>query len=239
MAHLPKVLNPQPVWFSYPKGKVVKVELWEDIVCPWCGIANERTNQALAQFEHSDEVEFVHRSFRLVTDMPDGESLESFQYLRDRKGMTREAADQSSAHLKELAREVGFDEYHSTDNQIGNTTLAHEFLAWASEQGKEREAWDLVYREYFTERAPIWTVDDLVGFAEPLGLDPAAAREALDARTYRAQVVADHDEAVELGARGVPLLVIDRKYGVSGAQSVDAIVAALEKAWSERESVSL
>lgn len=216
----------------------MKVELWEDVVCSWCGIANERVNQALERFGHRDEVDFVHRSFRLLPNLPEGEAVNFVEHMESSRGISQAEAEQMAAPLQGLAREVGLPEYHVTDNDIGNTTPAHEFLAWASDQGKQNEAWDLLFRAHFVKRAPIWTVDDLVPFAEQLGLDAADARRALESRQYRGRVESDHNEALALGSQGVPFLVIDRKYGISGAKKVDIIVDALEKAWAERQAVS-
>lgn len=215
----------------------MKVELWEDIVCSWCGIANERVNQALQKFGHADEVELVHRSFRLLSDMPLGQSMNTVELLSTQRGIPVAQVNQMSQQLLGLAKEVGLERYHVADNEVGNTTLAHEFLAWASAQGRQNEAWDMLFREYFGNRVPLWTIDDLVPFAERLGLDPAAARQTLESGEYRQQVEADHSEVLALGGNGVPFLVIDRKYGISGAQRVELIVEALEKAWAERQAV--
>lgn len=212
----------------------MKIELWEDVVCSWCGIANERVNQALEQFGHADEVELLHRSFRLLSDMPEGQSMNTVDLLSSQRGVPAAQGQQ----LLGLAKEVGLERYHVVDNHVGNTTLAHEFLAWASAQGSQNEAWDLLFREYFGNRAPLWKVDDLVPFAERLGLDAEAARQALESREYRDQVEADHNEVLALGANGVPFLVIDRKYGIAGAQRVELIVEALQKAWAERQVVA-
>lgn len=215
----------------------MKVELWEDLVCSWCGIANERVNQAMERFEHADKVEFVHRSFRLMPDHPEGTSVDFVDHIQTQRNVTLEQAKQMVAPLQRLAVEVGLPAYHVIDNQLGNTTLAHEFLAWASDQGKQNEAWDMLFRAHFVEMAALWTIDDLAPFATDLGLDEAEARRALENRQYKTQVENDHHEAIALGTQGVPFLVIDRKYGISGAQKVDIIVDALNKAWAERESV--
>ncbi|QIK84071.1 DsbA family protein [Sanguibacter sp. HDW7] len=212
----------------------MKVELWEDIVCSWCGIADERMKRALEIFGDREGLEFTHRSFRLLPELQEGEGVDFVDYMSAARGITKAMADEMVAPLQQLAREVGLAEYHVTDNEIGNTTLTHEFLAWASAQGRQNEAWSLLFHAHFGDRAPIWSIDDLVPFAERLGLDSAEARRSLEAREYRAQVEGDHAEAVALGSRGVPFLVIDRKYGLSGAQKVDVIVDALETAWAER-----
>lgn len=213
----------------------MRVELWEDVICSWCGIANERVAKAMERFGRGDDVELVHRSFRLLADLPIGESVAFADHMGNQRGLSAADAEAMSEQLRRIAASEGIEPYHVADNHIGNTTLAHEFLAWAAEQGKEHEAWRLLFRAHFGERAAIWTVDDLVPFAGRLGLDEDAARAALESGRHRAKVEGDHAEAVALGARGVPFLVIDRKYGVSGAQSVETIVDALETAWAQRE----
>ncbi len=215
----------------------MKIELWEDIVCSWCGISNERVNKALELFEHGDEVELVHRSFMLSPEMPLGQPQPFIEHMAER-GISEQQAHQMSAPLQQLAQEVGLPEYHVTDNNVGNTSLAHEFLAWATAQGKEDDAWQLLFRSHFVHKAALWTIEDLLPFADQLGLDPEAARAALESREYRQQVEADYNEALSLGARGVPFLVIDRKYGVSGAQKVELLVQALNQAWAEREAAT-
>lgn len=212
----------------------MKVELWEDLVCSWCGIANERVNKAMRRFGHEGEVELVHRSFRLLPDLPEGEPMD-FAELSSQRGISPAQMKEMAAKLQRIAAEEGIEPYHVADNAVGNTTLAHEFLAWASAQGKQHEAWDLLFRANFGDKADLWSIEDLVPFADRLGLDAADARRALEARTYRSQVENDHREAIELGSQGVPFLVIDRRYGISGAQSVETIVKTLQQAWDEKE----
>ncbi|MFB7892798.1 DsbA family protein [Microbacterium sp. NPDC056044] len=216
----------------------VKVEMWADIVCSWCGIANERVNEAVRRFSENGQVELQHRSFRLLPDLPDGQGYDFAEYMSSQRGIDTAQIDQMAQRVEAIAHEDGIAEYHVADNSIGNTTLAHEFLAWATDQGRHQAAWDLLFRANFGEKADIWTVDELAAFASRLGLDENGARAALTDRRYRAQVESDHQEAVSLGSRGVPFLVIDRKYGISGAQPVDVIVDALARAWNERERVT-
>ncbi|NYD67561.1 DsbA family oxidoreductase [Agromyces atrinae] len=214
----------------------MKIEMWADIVCSWCGIANKRVNEAVAQFAPIGEIELVHRSFRLLPDLPDGTGFEFTEYMSKQRGVPRAQVEQLAARVEGIAQADGIEAYHVMGNTIGNTTAAHEFLAWATEQGMHREAWDLLFHANFAERAEIWTTDELAAFAPRLGLDAEGARAALSAQRYRGQVEEDHAEALALGSQGVPFLVIDRKYGMSGAQSVEAIVNALQTAWEERSA---
>lgn len=210
----------------------MQVDMWADVVCSWCGIANRRVKQAIAAFEHADQVTLVHHSFRLLDSAEEGTSLSFGEYFAT-LGMTQAQMRQAAGQVERVAASDGIDEYHVSDNTIGNTTLAHEFLAFASEHGDHNAAWDLMLESHFAVRAPLWSIADLTAFAAPLGLDPVAARTALEARTYRDRVVAEHQQLVSFGANGVPFLVIDNKYAVAGAQPVSVITAALERAWNE------
>lgn len=214
---------------------VMKVEFWEDLVCSFCGIANSRVNEALRRFEHSDNVELVHRAFRLMPDLPEGKSLGFRDYLGS-QGYPAEQVEEMGRGVEEMARKDGLTSYSVLDNSVGNTTLAHEFLAWASDQGAGNAAWNLLFEAHFTHRADLWVTDDLAPYAEQLGLDSAEARQVLTDRSYRSQVENEHREVLSFGATGVPFLVIDRKYAVAGAQRVENIISALEQAWNDREA---
>lgn len=211
----------------------MKIEIWTDIICPWCGLATHQLDQALARFEHADQVVVEHRSFELNPKALDGVSEPTTQMLQNKLEIPLEQALEMNRRVERLAHQAGIAEYHVADNRVGATTLAHELLAWATEQGKHDEAWHLMFAEYFGKRTPIWTVDDLVAVTEVLGLDPVPARQVLTSRRYTDRVRADHREAAALGAQGVPFLVVDRRYGMSGAQGADRILALLDQAWAD------
>ena len=214
----------------------MKVEMWADMVCVWCGIAVDRMNTALEQFEHGEEIDLEHRSFRLLPEQPDGASHDFAEFMIAERGFSAEQAAATAARVEGMAHADGVEEYHVTGNRVGNSTLAHEFLAWASAQGKHREAWDLVFRRHYADRADIWTIEDLLVFARELELDEDAARAALVSREHRAKVEADHQEVLALGGSGVPFFVIDGRYAVSGAQPPEVLVGAMRRAWDERDA---
>lgn len=217
----------------------MRVELWTDIICPWCGIGAKRLEQALARFSHGDEVEVVHRSFQLDPKAREDVVLPVKEMLVKSKGLSAAQVDQMTTRIEALAREDGLVPYVVRDNQVGNTSLAHELAAWAETQGKGSEAWALLYRAYFGEARSIFDVASLVGLATELGLDAEAAREALESRRFAEKVRAEGREAQALGASGVPFFVIDRRYGVAGAQPVEVLVKALEAAWADRRERGL
>lgn len=208
------------------------------MVCVWCGIAMERVNRAMELFPHAEEVELVHRSFRLMPDYADGESTDFREFMRDQRGYPEDRVTDVVARVEGMAHADGVSEYHVEGIRVGNSTLAHEFLAWATDQGRHKDAWDLIFRRHYADRLDIWTVEDLLALARELELDEDAAREALEDRRYRAQVEADHAEVLQLGGSGVPFIVIDRRFAVSGAQAPEVLASALKQAWDSRTEVT-
>lgn len=211
----------------------MKVEIWSDVICPWCGLGQHRLEQALAGFEHRAHVEVVHRSFQLDPGAP--AVPQPVRTMLARKYRMNEAQLEATfARIEGLAATDGLAPYIVGDNVVGNTRLAHELLALAAARGREAAAWTRLYRAYFGERRSIFDVDALVELGTELGLDPAEARAALTDGRFRAQVEADGAEARALGASGVPFVVIDRRYGIPGAQPVEAFRQALEQAWRDQ-----
>jgi predicted DsbA family dithiol-disulfide isomerase len=130
-----------------------------------------------------------------------------------------------------MAAAEGLAPYHVADNVTGSTALAHELLAYATDQGRQAETWHDLSRAYFGEQQSIFDTEALVALAERFGLDPGAVRTALETRQYQGAVERDGVEARELGGTGVPFFVIDRRYGVMGAQGADVLLDVLQQAW--------
>ena len=210
----------------------MQVEVWADVICPWCGLGTHRLQAALRRFQHRDEVQVTHRSFQLDPGAPPGSSEPVRDMLR-KKGLDDGQIDAMTQRVEALADSEGLRPYIVRDNRAGSTALAHELLAYATDQGKHAEAWDRLYTAYFGEARPIFSAGDLVTLAGEIGLDPDGTREALTSHRYAARVAGEGREAAQLGATGVPFFVIDRRYGVAGAQPVDTLLAALQRAWDE------
>lgn len=217
------------------RNAAMQIEVWSDIYCPFCGLGDYRLRRALERFAHHDAVQVVHRSFQLDPGIPEGQVLSSVEYLREAKGADPDQVEAVARELERNAEAEGLAPYHVFDNAIGNTRRAHEFLAWASEQGLGEAAWQRVFDAYFGERAPVWSIADLAALAAGLGLDTDAARAALASGRYVERVRADHAAAVALGARGVPFFVFDGRYTLFGAQPVERLLGVIERAWNERE----
>jgi predicted DsbA family dithiol-disulfide isomerase len=210
----------------------MQVEVWSDVVCPWCYIGKRRLESALEQFPHRDSVEVVWRSFQLDPSAPEGETHPTLPALAAKYGTSVEQMRANMAHVEQTAAGEGLD-YHLADGISGNTLLAHELLHLAAEHGKRNELKERLLHAYFEEGRSVFDVESLVPFAVEIGLDEAEVRQALTDRRYLAAVRQDGATAQALGATGVPFFVIDRKYGAAGAQPAELLLQILERAWAE------
>jgi predicted DsbA family dithiol-disulfide isomerase len=215
----------------------MEIEIWSDVICPFCGIGNARLERAIAAFPHRDEVTVVHRSFQLDPGAPVGETRPVRDALRAKYGISDEQLAGQHARLEAMAVEEGFDAYHLGDNVTGNTELAHELAAHAAAHGRGEDAWRLLYRTYFVEAGDVFTLDALVELGVRLGLDADDTRAALVERRYVKQIYADAADAQRLGATGVPFVVIDRRLAVAGAQPFEVFERALAQVWDDAHPV--
>jgi predicted DsbA family dithiol-disulfide isomerase len=205
----------------------VNVEIWSDIACPWCYIGKRRFEAAVERFDR--DVEVVWRSFELDPGAPATREHSAAEHLASKYGMSVEQAEASHAQMTELAAQEGL-EYHFEKARGGNSFDAHRLIHLAAAHGKQAEAQECVMRAYFTEGVPIGDREALIALGAELGLD---ARPALESDEYGDAVRADELLAQRIGIQGVPFFVLDRRYGVSGAQPADVLVQALETAAGE------
>lgn len=213
----------------------MRVEIWTDINCPWCYVGKARFDKALAGFEHRDEVEVVHRSYELDPSRPQGVTEPVLPMLSKKYGLSEAQARQAEERIAGNAAAEGL-EYRTAGRDVGNSFDMHRLLHFARERGRQHELIDLLYRANFAEeRSAFEGVERLVDLAVEAGLDADASRAVLeDPERYAADVRADEQEGARLGATGVPFFVLDRAYGVSGAQPVEAFGQALAQAWANR-----
>lgn len=209
----------------------MQVEIWSDIVCPWCYIGKRRLETALASFEHADAVEVVWRSFELDRSAPRERTGSYAEMLGRKYGMAPAQAHATLAHMTEVAAGEGlvfdFDRVRP-----GNTFDAHRLLHLAHERGRQDALAERLMLAYLSEGEPIGDPATLGRLAVEVGLDTAEVEAVLGGDRYADEVRADEIAAQELGVTGVPFFVVDRRYAVSGAQQPDTILRALERAWS-------
>jgi predicted DsbA family dithiol-disulfide isomerase len=216
----------------------MNIHIWSDIVCPWCYLGKRRFEHALALFDHRDAVHVTHRSFQLDPSRPRHETTNRRAMLKAKYQLTDDKVREMDARMERLADIEGL-EYHLSETGVtGNTLDAHQLLQLGKERGVQDAVIERLYRAYFTEERSVFERESLVGLAREAGLDQAEARDALERDAYVAAVAADVNEARMLGVGGVPFFVIDRRYGVSGAQATEVFSEALVRAWEETEPAS-
>jgi predicted DsbA family dithiol-disulfide isomerase len=217
------------------------VEIWSDIACPWCYVGKARFEKALAAFAHRDDVEVVHRSFELDPGRAKGDVEPVLGLLAKKYGMSEEQAAAGEANLAAQAAGEGLP-YRSEGRDHGGTFDLHRLLQLARARGRQSELLDLFYRANFAGERSVFADADayLVELAVEAGLAEDEVREVLgDPSAYAQEVRADEREAAELGVSGVPFFVIDRRYGVSGAQPAELFSQALTQAWGERSPLTV
>jgi predicted DsbA family dithiol-disulfide isomerase len=214
----------------------MKVEIWSDVVCPWCYVGKRRFETALSRFQHADQVEVIWRSFELDPSAPQETEGELAQRLADKYGLTLERAREMNQQMTEMAAAEGLD-FHFERARHGNTFDAHRVLHLAAARGLQGDVKERFLRGYFTEGESVGDSEALIRLAAEAGLDEADVRAVVDTNAFAEDVRAEEQAAADLGATGVPFFVIDRRYGVSGAQPADQLLEVLERAWAERPAL--
>jgi predicted DsbA family dithiol-disulfide isomerase len=211
----------------------MKVEVWSDIVCPWCYLGKRRLESALRRFEHGGEVEVVWRSFELDPAAPRLRTLGPAEHLAQKYGMSEEQVAASWARLTALAEAEGL-EYHLDRTRGGSSFDAHRLIHLGGMHGLQGEVKERFLRAYFTEGLPIGEQEVAGRLSVEAGLPAAEVVEVLTGDRYADAVREDERAARLLGISGVPFFAIDDRYGVSGAQSSDLLLEAVSAAWRER-----
>ena len=216
----------------------MKVDIWSDVVCPFCYIGKRRLEEALEGFAHRDEVEVVWHSFQLDPSAQAIPEVSTVDMLAAKYGMTREQAVASQESLAANAATVGL-EFNWQQTKAGNTLHAHRLIHFAATEGRADAMKERLLRAYFTEGEQIGDREVLVRLAAEVGLDEARAREVLVSGLHTDDVRADIAQAQAYGIRGVPFFVIDGKYGISGAQPTPVFAQALDQAWTEAHPLQM
>jgi predicted DsbA family dithiol-disulfide isomerase len=214
----------------------VKVEIWSDVVCPFCYIGKRQFEQALERFEHADEVEIEWRSFELDPNAPQERLGSQVEHLAAKYGMSR--ADAQAAQDRVLASAARVDLHLDFERaRPGNTFDAHRLVHLAADHGLQGEMEERLFSAYFVRGEAIGDPAALAAAAVEVGVPAEAVDRVLGSDEYAAAVRADEDEARGLGITGVPFFVVDRAYGVSGAQGAEALLEVLDRAWVDRPAV--
>ena len=218
----------------------LKVEVWSDVVCPWCYIGKRRFEAALARFAHHGEVELVWRSFELDVSAPPSAAEQGTyaQRLASKYRCSVVEAQVMIDNMTATAAEEGLD-FRFDLARPGNTFDAHRLLHLALEHGQQDALKERLDRATFTEGSPASDHAALRALAVEVGLPNPEVDAVLASDQYADAVHADEAQARAYGISGVPFFVVDGKYGISGAQPADVVVQALEQDWSERSPLIL
>jgi len=207
----------------------VKVEIWSDIICPFCYIGKRRFEAALDSFSGKDSVEVIWKSYMLDPDLLPVQGTDIYDYLAKAKRQSREWSIAMHRNVTEMALDAGL-KYDFDRTVVANSRDAHRLIQLAKEEGKGSAVQELLFSAYFTEGKDISDFETLAAIGNAEGMNPDDIRSMLMSYRLSGQVFAEAEEGVKLGLRGVPFFVIDRKYGASGAQSPDTFLKILNEA---------
>ena len=208
------------------------IDVWSDVVCPWCFIGKRRLEKALAAFDHKDEIVIRHRAFQLQPDAK--EVVPTGKHLAEKYRVSEDQVKEMQANVCAVADGEGLC-YNLDDTLSGNTFDAHRLLLYAATINKQDELLEAMYSSYFEKSLPLFSHQDICSVAESVGISAVDVMKVLESDQYTNEVLVDRDLASQLGATGVPFFVVDMKYGISGAQPLEAFVETINAAWNERE----
>lgn len=219
----------------FPAMPKLVLEVWSDIACPWCYVGKRRLESALEKFQYHSEVKLIWRAFELDPGAPRERprDVSHVEFIARKYGMSVAQAQKSTDHLVQLARAEGLS-FDFTHIRSGNTFDAHRLVHLGLERGLQDAVKERMLKAYFEQGELMSDHGTLVRLATEAGLDATEATDVLAGDTYKTDVRTDEADARELGITGVPCFVFDRRFGVSGAQSSEVMLSALERAWTER-----
>jgi protein disulfide-isomerase len=216
----------------------MKIEVWSDVICPFCYIGKRHFEQALEKFSNQNDIELIWRCYQLDPDIQPGEHLTSPEYLVKRKNIGVGQVKQLLENVTAMAEKAGLT-FRMDKAIIANSMDAHRLSHLAAKYDKQTELEELMFKAHFTEGKNIADHKVLLDLAKEAGIPQKEAEDVLNSTTYRDEVLADISEAADFNIRGVPFFVFNRKYAVSGAQPPQAFTETLEaafKEWSAKDS---
>lgn len=210
----------------------MKIEIWSDIMCPFCYIGKRNFEAALEQFADKKHIEVEWKSFQLDPTIPEVATESQQDYLIKRKGMGAEQVKGMLENITQSAKQAGLD-FNFDNTQIVNSFSAHKLIQFAKTKGLGDQAEERLFLAFFTEGKNVADLDTLSELGTEIGLDEAELKTAFTDEKYASLVKQDIQEAQQIGVQGVPFFVLNRKYAVSGAQPSQAFLENLEVAFAE------
>ena len=215
----------------------MKIEIWSDVVCPFCYIGKRKLEKALGKFPEKNAIEIEWKSFQLNPDQKTDPSVNTLEHLATSKGWSMDQTREITASVVEMAKSEGLD-FNFEKAVVANTRNAHRLIHLAKSAGKGNEMKERLLAAYFSEGKNVDDFDTLISLGIEIGLTEDTIKKALETGAYEDAVETDIYESRQLGVKGVPFFVLDRKFGISGAQPDEVFTQTLEKAWSEYEKAN-
>lgn len=210
----------------------MQVEVWSDVMCPFCYIGKRKFEHALAASSHANEIELVWKSFQLNPDIGANDSKDYLAYLQQKKGFSEHQTKGMLANVAQMANQVGLD-FHFEKAIVANSFNAHRLSHLAKKYNLQNEMEEALFIAHFIEGKDINDKETLTTMAVSLGIDAAEVAHTMSSSAYADAVKTDQDEAQQIGVGGVPFFVFNRKYAISGAQDEKVFANTIEKAFAE------
>lgn len=212
----------------------MKVEIWSDVMCPFCYIGKRHFEHALEQFSEKNQIEVVWKSFQLdpSISVETDKGMTIGEYLSIRKGISSAQVDSMNSRVEQMAKAVGLT-YHLSSVILANSFKTHRVIQYAKTKGLGDSAEEVFFHAYFIRNLDLGNDEILMQIGKEIGLTDVEVQEALTTDKYAYDVKQDIVEAKQIGVTGVPFFVFDRKYGVSGAQPTEAFLETLKMSFAE------
>lgn len=210
----------------------MKIEIWSDVVCPFCYIGKRKLEKALDKFPLKDQVEIEWKSFQLNPEEKTNPSINTLEHLAQSKGWSMDQTREITSNVVEMAKEQGL-EFDFEKAKVANTKNAHRLIHFSKQQGKGGEMKERLLKAYFSDGENVDDPNTLIKLGAEIGLNESEIKSMLASNQFDDAVDQDIYESRLIGVRGVPFFVLDRKFGISGAQPDEVFEETIEKAWSE------
>ncbi len=210
----------------------LKIQIWSDIMCPFCYIGKRRIEEALRLFEHKESVDIEWKSYQLDASFVASANDNMADHLAHKYGKDTDWAQGMLDNMTQNAKTAGLD-FHFEKAILANSFNAHRLLHLAKKYQLSNDLEELLFKAYLTEGKNINDTNTLKQLGISVGLNSDEINEVLESNAYANEVKQDIQKAQSIGVQGVPFFVFDSKYAVSGAQPATAFLETLEKVWQE------
>ena len=214
----------------------MKVKIWSDVRCPFCYIGKRKFEMALEKFQHKNDVEVEWQSFELDPTLVTQPDVNATVHLSEIKGISKERANEMQQYVTQVAKEVGLH-FNFDKTIVANSFNAHRLIQFAKSKGFGNEAEEALFKAHFIEGKNIDNKEVLLHIAINIGVDENETTKMLTSDAFAKEVKQDEMQAQDFGISGVPFFVLNDKYAVSGAQSPETFLKAMEQTWKEFEEV--